>query len=474
LKNAELDGREYALVSAGSAGGIGVGKFSIYDMTAGLSRLIIDPNGNVGIGTASPTQKLDVVGNVKGTGLCIGNDCRIAWPSGADTDWIISGTNMYSGVSGNVGVGTITPGSKLHVVQNANTLRLQGTDHTYIEFYPDGAATRKGYLGFPSAAEDNIRIKNEISGGHLILETNGGNVGIGTTSPTQKLDVVGDVIVQKNNEVFLNLKNTELNGREYALVSAGSAGGIGVGKFSIYDVTAGLSRLIIDPNGNVGIGMAGPTQKLHVAGRGIFTGAIAVGTPTTQTWNAFGDLTSKDDAAVADQDDVFISDDLEVNGQFFLTGGSTVIVNSDIAEVLLTKKGRDSVLCEADPNCIVEDYEAELDLGDLVCINSEIGRTIMRCTEANSQLVVGFVSNTSVMNMGNNLEYGYPIAVAGVVFAKVTTVNGNINPGDLLVSADKDGYAMKNNNPRDGTVVGKAFDFCYEEECKILTFVALS
>jgi len=40
-------------------------------------------NGNVGIGTTEPTQKLDVTGYVKGrTGLCIGNDCRTSWPSG--------------------------------------------------------------------------------------------------------------------------------------------------------------------------------------------------------------------------------------------------------------------------------------------------------------------------------------------------------------------------------------------------------
>jgi hypothetical protein len=39
--------------------------------------------GNVGIGTTNPTQKLDVAGYVKGTGLCIGNDCRTSWPGGS-------------------------------------------------------------------------------------------------------------------------------------------------------------------------------------------------------------------------------------------------------------------------------------------------------------------------------------------------------------------------------------------------------
>ena len=57
-------------------------------------KVIVD--GNVGIGTASPVQKLDVVGNVKGTGLCIGSDCRTSWPSGGGGG--ISG----SGTSGNL------------------------------------------------------------------------------------------------------------------------------------------------------------------------------------------------------------------------------------------------------------------------------------------------------------------------------------------------------------------------------------
>jgi len=37
--------------------------------------------GNVGIGTTNPNQKLNVVGNIKGNQLCIGNDCRTSWSS---------------------------------------------------------------------------------------------------------------------------------------------------------------------------------------------------------------------------------------------------------------------------------------------------------------------------------------------------------------------------------------------------------
>ena len=66
--------------------------------------------------------------------------------------------------SGNVGVGTINPQSKLHLVSNAGMLTLEGAvnGHAYIQFYPFGfAAGRKGYIGFPSNGSTQLRIENE-------------------------------------------------------------------------------------------------------------------------------------------------------------------------------------------------------------------------------------------------------------------------------------------------------------------------
>lgn len=58
---------------------------------------LIVQNGNVGIGTTSPGQKLDVNGYVKGIGVCIGSDCRTSWPTSAPS--VPTGTISYCGIN---------------------------------------------------------------------------------------------------------------------------------------------------------------------------------------------------------------------------------------------------------------------------------------------------------------------------------------------------------------------------------------
>ena len=85
---------------------------------------------------------------------------------------------------------------------------------------------------------------------------NGGNVGIGTTSPGQKLTVNGDVGVTTSNQLFVN-------------DIAAYAGDMIIGPIGASELkfrTAGSERMLIDSSGNVGIGTTSPIVNLEIRG----------------------------------------------------------------------------------------------------------------------------------------------------------------------------------------------------------------
>ena len=90
------------------------------------------------------------------------------------------------------GIGTTTPAVKLHVKSNGSILRLEGSDHAYMEWYPQGSNTRYGYMGFPSSSSTQLTFMNQSSTGLMAFGTNGtskmflnsdGKLGIGTSTP---------------------------------------------------------------------------------------------------------------------------------------------------------------------------------------------------------------------------------------------------------------------------------------------------
>jgi hypothetical protein len=116
--------------------------------TSNPERMRITAEGNVGIGTDAPAYLLDVadtarmLGFVMPTGgsngyVLTSNDSGVGtWQSvtaGADADWTVTGSDMYSSVSGNVGIGTSTPGSKLDV-QGTVTVGADAAGHDVIFF----------------------------------------------------------------------------------------------------------------------------------------------------------------------------------------------------------------------------------------------------------------------------------------------------------------------------------------------------
>jgi len=103
---------------------------------------------------------------------------------------------------------------------------------------------------------------------------NGGSVGLGTSSPTEKLSIAGvssfntGLKLSGNtvNGTGMSLENTGSGGHKFTLFSSASGLSVGAGGFAIYDETAAAYRLAINSTGKVGIGTPTPAAALDVFG----------------------------------------------------------------------------------------------------------------------------------------------------------------------------------------------------------------
>jgi hypothetical protein len=167
---------------------------------SGLVVTNLTASGNVGIGITTPTEKLDVSGYIKAsTGFRMGN-YTIVSEGGNET--ILSNTAFYGFLfktnnatrmkitnAGNVGIGTTSPSANLHVVGdvkigNSSTGLTMNADSA-TEFLVQGVDTSGG-------AWNSIHLTADSLTG-LYIEKDTNNVGIGTTAPAEKLDVVGNI-----------------------------------------------------------------------------------------------------------------------------------------------------------------------------------------------------------------------------------------------------------------------------------------
>jgi len=217
--------------------------------TNGGDRMVIDSSGEVGIGTTSPGAKLDVVvSNVSVT------------PNG-DSSGVFrnNGHNYISILSGDTSEGGIIFGNSADAADG------------YIA-YKHGTGAADQAFAFGTANSERMRIDSA------------GNVGIGTTNPSQKLNVDGGA--SGLNQGIPQTSGATQNG--ILRLTSGSATygetldfGMNVGPtYAWIQATnkAGLGTnysLSLNPNGgNVGIGTTAPTHKLHVNGDMRLTGAL--------------------------------------------------------------------------------------------------------------------------------------------------------------------------------------------------------
>jgi Chaperone of endosialidase len=271
--------------------------------TAGTNALYIDASQNVGIGTTSPTQKLHIKGGNNNT-LAIDNDgsqytsaywknngttvtglyydnVGTVWVfdnqvSNAENRYKVVGTGWHSffsggsermriDSSGNVGIGNTNPSSYGQLVVGNTSSSTQSFQMltSAADFLIQCSSTAAGGVtlsnGWTNGGQGPLIFANSST--EVMRIDSSGNVGIGTTSPSAKLQVQGSQASGTANVLYLD--NSSVTGTTLASVSFSNAGNV---KASIAACVAGdgymtfsnnnnSEKMRLDANGNLLVGV---------------------------------------------------------------------------------------------------------------------------------------------------------------------------------------------------------------------------
>lgn len=447
--------------------------------------MLINSGGDVGIGTSSPTSKLDIIGvtRIRGGGYLAID----AHNSTTDNYGYISSAGMTAGTGlkfettngtgvngavrmtvkndGNVGIGNSDPQTKLHISATSNPLRLDGLQTTTYDNYlvvdANGVVSKRTGTGggasgwaltgntlagtekFGSINNYPVKFYTNNTERFRISET--GNVGIGTSSPLCLLHLYGTIPVQRieyPGESHLTFAcrpdgETEI---DYS-VGFGNAGltfrnGFGT---SIMKLTGSGNVILASNYGNVGIGTDSPASKLDVRGKLTIRDA--------STGNVF---------MVAEEGNVGIGTEsptskLDIRGNLTIREASTGTIAVELGTGLDYAEGFN-----------ISD-EITVQPGTVLCIDPENEGELRISTEAYDYRVAGIIAGANGLGSGIKLgsgEFDYDVALAGRVYCNVITTNDEITAGDLLTTSDVPGYAMKvrDFDKAKGAILGKAME----------------
>lgn len=276
--------------------------FQVYVSDASNPKMVVNGSGRVGIGTTTPSEKLHVSGSIRvdtgdrisigGSGLSMFHSGTYAEVANYTGDFIIRNTAAnediifkaeagtgsdveimrIDGSSGNVGIGNTSPVYRLDVnAESENIVASFKSTDSVAQLRIIDSANVPFYFGVVNSTAYISKTGATPSGGLAVSST--GDVGIGTSSPSEKLDVVGqmnlddgsnNVMISSGNSslttgiqntavglraginLTTGLKNTAIGADAlYAATTATTDSNTAVGHSALYEVTG---------NANVGIG----------------------------------------------------------------------------------------------------------------------------------------------------------------------------------------------------------------------------
>jgi hypothetical protein len=242
--------------------------FSTANANTLSERMRIDSSGDLIIKGGRIYLKESDLGN---TAIALTRDADEGYvqlfSSGSQTIEIRGNGNSYFN-GGAVGIGTTSPTARLDILTNSAT--GDNNIDRHVRFRADNGEQRFNFFVGRSGNSANLSIYNssEVIGAFISSDNdsyfNGGDVGIGTTSPDAKLDV------QSNHS---QLRLTDSDDSKYALFSYSSS------FLSIRNNSTNAEHFALDSSGYVGIGTNSPDNILHIR-NGDTTYASQVGADT--------------------------------------------------------------------------------------------------------------------------------------------------------------------------------------------------
>ena len=382
--------------------GSGSGNVRVGPGVGGVVQNLIIPNGSIGLGTTAPGALVDLASTTQ-----INNRLLLS-----GQEFFAAGNSSTSGVA--IRLGTNRAGERqLWFADSA-----QAVDST-------NAQLRMRF--FSNLASLDALTTDGTDVRPLILQSVGGNVGIGTTAPSVSLEVsksqASATVIQVTNSnagagnaaamrMFTSGNNALTLSATGNAVSGGHAAITQEANLPLVLQTNLTERVRIAADGNVGIGTTTPSTKLHVAGDVTVTGNIAA-------------------------------------------------KYQDVAEWVPAMRS--------------------LPPGTVVTLSRTQSNLVEASSKAYDTRVAGVISEQPGITLGEKGENKVLVATTGRVRIKVDATNAPIELGDLLVTSDMEGIAMKSvpvniggvQIHRPGTLIGKALEPLAKGQGEILVLLSL-
>jgi hypothetical protein len=362
--------------------------------------------GNVGVGTATPGSKLDVNGRIQQTG------------STTDLGYLLTNSSLFASTTAlNPGI-AFYGGNGVNALYGAD-LGYNSTTGRYRTRIFSGVHLADVAFGRQQNAQTNPTQSAFLE--YLTVRGDTGNVGIGTPTPNFSLEV-------SNPAQFfpaVNIMSSTHSTSERATIGFGLNAAVtqgwafgqdrnanGTRDMYLFDVSNNRDLMYWGTNGNVGVGTTSPTEKLEVIGNIKVSGNI--------------------------------------NAKY-----------QDVAEWV--------------------DSSQELVAGTVVVLDSSRSNHVIAATQSYDSRIAGVISLQPGLTLGEEAAGRVLVATTGRVRVKVDATEGAIQIGDLLVTSNREGFAMKSlpvdvggvRIHRPGTLIGKALEPLTSGTGKILVLLSL-